>query len=1122
MMSDAASRDAEVRAAALDPTRSFVVQAPAGSGKTGLLIQRYLALLATVTKPEAIVAMTFTRKAATEIRERITEALREAAEGTEPSGEYEASTWKLARLALNRDAAQGWNLRAHPARLRVMTIDALASALVRQAPLATRQGAVPKAIERAGGLYERAARDALRAAAPNDPAWRSILRHLDNDATRAIALFAQMLGRRDQWTPFLDQRDREGLRTLLESAIAVEVERALALLPELFPPGELGALLDHLAFAMQNLRADGPAHPLAAIVVARALPAASCSGLEQWRALADWLLTQKGEFRLAAEAGMGFPPATGPGRGLGDAAERKRTMKALLGRLAAAPRLAQALQLARQLPAAYYEQTDWEFVAALFEVLPQILAHLRLIFGAQRAVDFVGATQIALDALDDPETPSDLLLAMDSRIEHLLVDEFQDTSLVQGELILRLIAGWAPGDGRTLFLVGDPMQSIYGFRQADVTLFIEAQRKRRFGDVALQPLKLARNFRSRPELVAWVNGVFAEVLSDVDVLAQGAVAFSEAAATRPADTRAAVTIDVCHDASIETDRVIGHLVSALSAGYPKIAVLVRKRGDLDMLLPALRARGVAFSAVGLDRLLERPAMLDLLSLTHALLQPADLLAWLATLRAPWCALTLPDLFRVAAVAPSAAAFFDPMRQGEAIEGLTEDGRSRLARFSDNLAPAWQQRGRASLAGWVRGTWLALGGPACVDETIDLAASERFFALLSEHASGSDVVNWHEFVDALSAVTVEPDAQDSARVQIMTLHRAKGLEFDVVVMPGLARLPRGADAQMLLWRRREHGLLLAPLKARTTNGGDAPLYAYIKRINAAEERAELGRLLYVGCTRARERLHLSATLSAQQKNNELRWRRPARSTSLGLLWDVVAHNVAPPPTASVTLTAPQRLPVRLSRLALNWSPPAPPAPVSARPASSVGGREPIVFDWVREHARQVGIAAHELLRRIADEGIAQWNAERVRGERARVVRECLSIGFAPQEAQSAGDVVVEAAIALLDDTRGRWLFDLRHQAARSELALTGSLDGAWAHVVLDRTFVDADGIRWIIDFKLSRHEGSDREAFLDSENERYRDQLERYARVVRGLDSRPIRLGLYFPLLQGWREWSFAG
>ena len=110
---------------------------------------------------------------------------------------------------------------------------------------------------------------------------------------------------------------------------------------------------------------------------------------------------------------------------------------------------------------------------------------------------------------------------------------------------------------------------------------------------------------------------------------------------------------------------------------------------------------------------------------------------------------------------------------------------------------------------------------------------------------------------------------------------------------------------------------------------------------------------------------------------------------------------------------------------------------------------------------------------------------------------------------------------MTDPKGRWLFDPRHVDARSEYALTGELDRTLVRVVLDRTFVDAEGTRWIVDFKLSQHEGGDREAFLDSERERYRQQLEDYARVMRGLENRPVRVGLYFPLLGGWREWQCA-
>jgi hypothetical protein len=182
------------------------------------------------------------------------------------------------------------------------------------------------------------------------------------------------------------------------------------------------------------------------------------------------------------------------------------------------------------------------------------------------------------------------------------------------------------------------------------------------------------------------------------------------------------------------------------------------------------------------------------------------------------------------------------------------------------------------------------------------------------------------------------------------------------------------------------------------------------------------------------------------------------------------------------------------------------------------RESIEFDWVRETARLIGTVAHRLLRQIAEEGIARWSAERVAAQRGRVERELAALGLTEDESGSAVEQVVAAVQRTLDDSRGRWLFDPAHAEARSEQALTGWRDGAFAHKVLDRSFVDAEGTRWIVDFKLSRHEGAGREVFLDRELERYRAQLEDYAALVRALDDRPIRLGLYFPLLAGWREW----
>ena len=183
------------------------------------------------------------------------------------------------------------------------------------------------------------------------------------------------------------------------------------------------------------------------------------------------------------------------------------------------------------------------------------------------------------------------------------------------------------------------------------------------------------------------------------------------------------------------------------------------------------------------------------------------------------------------------------------------------------------------------------------------------------------------------------------------------------------------------------------------------------------------------------------------------------------------------------------------------------------------RDVLPFDWALETARCVGIVAHRFLAQFGRDGLASWNDARLAASLPRIRTELADEGVDQAELDLAAKDVHRALVNVLTDERGRWLFAPGHAEAASEWALAGIDDGAVAHVVVDRSFV-AGGVRWIVDFKTGGHEGADVETFLDREKERYRDQLHRYARFVSSLDSHPIRLGLYHPLLRGWREWPF--
>jgi hypothetical protein len=205
-MSDLRAADARARERALDVRRSFIVQAPAGAGKTELLARRYRALLATVEQPESILAITFTRKAAAEMRDRIVGALR-AVHTPDPARPLHERTLVLARAALAADEVRGWGLLAQPGRLRIQTIDALNLGLARRLPLLSGLGAGLGIEEDARDLYVQAAENLLSHLPQGLPqaseAVATLLAHVDNRVERFVELVIEMLTRREAWLPVL-------------------------------------------------------------------------------------------------------------------------------------------------------------------------------------------------------------------------------------------------------------------------------------------------------------------------------------------------------------------------------------------------------------------------------------------------------------------------------------------------------------------------------------------------------------------------------------------------------------------------------------------------------------------------------------------------------------------------------------------------------------------------------------------------------------------------------------------------------------------------------------------------------------------------------------------------------
>ena len=1157
--------DVGQRYEALDPQHSFIVQAPAGSGKTSLLTQRYLTLLAQVNHPEEIIAITFTRKAAAEMRNRIIEALNKAHEAC-PVAEHERHTWELARAALTRDEQKDWNLLAHPARLRIHTIDALGNTLTRQMPVLSNFGAAPVTTTDMADLYRAAARETLTLLETGEKwsfAIERLLIHLDNDLALMEGLLANMLEKRDQWLRHVvGPVDRVQQRSNLERALYHAVKGALMEVRHKMPVDVSQQLAEVMRYAASNPLPEKNS-VIQILQNYDSLPGTEVTDVSAWLGIAALLLTNEGTWRKQVDKNTGFP-APGSEKD-GNAAFRedmKKNCQALLKQISHnSDSLRCALHDLRCLPPLHYRDDQWEIMEALLDLLPVAVAQLQVVFRNRGQVDFSEVAQRAVQALGAPDNPTDLALALDYRIQHLLVDEFQDTSFGQYELLERLTAGWQQGDGRTLFLVGDPMQSIYRFREAEVGLFLRA-REYGIGDVQLVPLTLRVNFRSQAGIVEWINHAFKMIFPADENISSGAVTYSHSTAAPQLDSLPEKNVQLHpffeKNSSAEAAKVVALIeqTRSLHAGG-KIAILVRARTHLTDIVAALQAASLRYRAIELENLGRRPVVQDLLALTRALLNPADRIAWLAVLRAPWCGLTLADLQALAGMKPN-MALWDVINAAtqcgtdQINSGLSSGGHVRLVHIQKILQVGLAQRRRQNLRRWVEGIWLALGGPACVEDETDLEDAAVFFDLLEQMQRGGDIEDMVRLEEQLTRLFALPDREADESLQLMTIHRAKGLEFDTVILPGLARRMPSDDDRLLMWMERPAAsqsgpprleaptvgaapyreqsregidLLLAPIKARGQK--EDSIYTYLKHVNKQKQHYEDARLLYVATTRAKKTLHLLGSVTLNEKDGTPK--KPPQGSLLSQLWPVVEAEFIAKSSQNIRETEEGHEPKTssyggsLRRLGCDWRLPAAPLPLTtAVNQISMPGivMEDIEFLWASDKARHIGTVVHRMLRHIAQHGIATWNNRSPEEQRRRYHAMLLQLGVISSELGDAVQRVETALHCAINDERGCWVLDQQHHDARCEYALSGLIQGKLTNIIIDRTFVDEQGIRWIIDYKTGGHEGSDINVFLDNEQTRYQGQLERYAALMRQWDKEhAIRLGLYFPLIGGWREWS---
>jgi len=1127
------------RRQALDPTRSILVQAPAGSGKTTLLTERFLTLLATVDEPGQVVAITFTNAAAAEMRNRILDNLRDP----NPS--------PIARRALDHSNARGWKLLDLPAQLRISTIDSFCRDLALQQPLLSGLGGGLAIAEQPSDLHRRAARSTIeeigRPGSAVSNAVEKLLDWRDNNWQELEDLLVEMLSKRDRWMQeFVLSRnpDWEVLRERLERPFANAVRSALAQVSLLLDqvPGVREEALQLARFACSQPGGE-QFRELAELVDFPSAPFLNPETVEEahqaFACLCELLLTKDGNLRKRIDKNLGFPS---------DCKAEKSRLTALIASLAAVPGLESSLALVRVLPPARYTEEDWQIVRACFTLLRHAAGQLKVAFAEAAAVDFVEVAQIAQSVLTGEDgRPADAAIAVADGIHHLLVDEFQDTSRRQHRLLANLIAAWPDRTGRTLFAVGDPMQSIYFFRDADTELFT---RLKTIGleipgaePFPLDFIPLTANFRTTPPLVRKLNETFEAVFAEDDgsgVTFSAAVparethpnpgpnfalnlAFIPQTATKStpfpgevSEREAAQAAQIEQITALIHDRRMQIDEARISGEKYRIAVLARARNSLIPIAEALHEAQIPFRAVDLEKLADRSEVLDALALARALLNPEDRIAWLGVLRAPWCGLTLDDVHCLtSADDPELLSRPVPDLLAERHSLLSQAGYSAVQRLLNALAQAPALRASlptASTGTTLQQLWLSLGGAACSD-AIALANLDLLWRCLDRLPAGEQDLLGPALLAALDKLTALPDpaASSDCGVQLMTIHKSKGLEFEVVVVPDLQARTAQGSRKLLSWLERgvqpnatgtpvpsETGeiteFLVAPLQSKGEDSGQSK--AWVDRVYRDRESQETRRILYVAATRAREELHLFARPGYKvESNGDLSLVEP----SVGLLataWPGLEEEVRTQFEAWKTTRQPAA-PVReddsaaqIESIAASGDPIPFPAPVNptllrrlppgydpaqglrAPPfpqllAERVGNHEPWPAGFPSASApsrlytrhqggqlsRALGTAVHSLfeeLARLRATSDLETSRKSLLQFEPRIAAQIRSAGIAhPQAARIAADAL-QLTLNASRDPVAQWILEPGPEAA-SEVGWSGLVDSALTNVRVDRVF-----------------------------------------------------------------------
>ena len=1044
--------DSAARLRALDPCTSFIVQAPAGSGKTELLTQRFLALLPTVEEPEQILALTFTRKAAQEMRHRILNALQQAQQQIPLNSPHQTQTRELANAALLQSNRYGWDILQHPQRLQITTFDAFCARIYQSIPR-NEEAIFPNLTAHPEYCYQRAIQkwfDICREYPAFQESLETLLQQTQNRIDELFKQMISLLCKRDQWMHWIHDMTNASTQAQQENlqALATMVWDPWA---NCLPQRIQHDLIDLIQTTLTYL-------PHRDFECLKSWQTFATITTEQISALQSFLMTKDGSYRKKWNLTKKDCP-----KDIYADIQDKSTL--LLEELEAHPDFQHLLNTLPHLPHPECAQVNVQTLQPYYQLLPILAACLHMEFAEQDATDFIYIAQQALVAMRE----SDIHLYFDAHLEHLLIDEFQDTSTQQIQFIEQLTIDWSSHPQRTLFVVGDPMQSIYRFRSADVGIFLKVQQQG-LPQVQLEPLYLQQNFRSAPRLIHALNAQFEHIFPKQENIMLGGVSFRHAHPARPENPDSNLFAHYFLTPEAQTAGILEVIQEARLVPKTSVAILVRNRHQLPMILDALKAQNLPFQGVDLTALGKLPHIRDVWNITQLLLNPNERLHELVVLRSPFCGLSI-DALQILAQASSKNTLFNRHH----VSLVTPENQTRFTHVLDAIEAAKRSQFQKPFIE----TLQCLFQDLKIDEIFSTSQQQelrKFYDIIDTFCEKHTWPDSAQIQDTLDQTYIA--LSEGIELQVMTIHKSKGLEFDWVVIPNMGDANKPSTPNWFEWIPLSNPKFSLPAFCLSAHDEYVDLFKWYEHQHSAHENQ---RLCYVALTRAKSRLYLFDDKEKPQKNAF----RSLFPTDFFQRNDNVA-TLAPAPTHDAL----KRRPISLQ-----------PTNDKEIETTFLGTGSP--FHNAHE-VKHLGIALHRLL---------QWICEHHPQNLEEIPWHLAQYHLTQHAIQTPLMPYIQQLISQFwHCPTGQWIKQ-KHEFEKNEYAILVKDEGIVRELILDRTFIE-DKQLWIIDFKTSSEHTEAKPQYIR--------QLNHYATHMQKLyPHHHIHCGLYFLSSQHFHQWAFS-